>query len=66
MSLGDSMNTKCWILFILCMLCGVIEIILTTLDGNFDVLSVVICSFGILFFILFLIALNQYKKKSDK
>jgi len=66
MFLVNSMNLKCWILFILCMLCGLTEIIITTLKGNYDILSVVVCSLGILFFILFLIAVQQYRKESDK
>lgn len=57
------MNRKCLILFILCLLSGLTQVILTLLESKNYILSVVVCSFGILCFILFLIAMNQYKKE---
>lgn len=60
------MNKKCWILFGLCMFCGVVELVLTIFQVKLDVLSVVVCSLGILFFILFMISLFQFRKESDK
>lgn len=54
------MSKKNILLFSLCMLCGIIEVVITYLiDRNLDVLSVVICSLGILFFILFLISMSK-------
>jgi len=60
------MNKKCWILFSLCLSSGLIELILTFLNGNFDILSVLVCSFGLLFFILFLIEFERYRKNNSK
>lgn len=57
------MNKKCWMLFSLGMVCGLLELILKiVIHKNFDILSVLLCSFGLLFFFLFIIALEQSKK----
>lgn len=60
------MNKKCWILFGLCMLCGIVEFVFTICQIKLDVVSVLICSLGLLFFVLFMISLFQFRKESDK
>lgn len=57
------MNKKCLVLFILCLLSGLIELILTLIESKNYILSVIVCSVGILCFILFLIAMNQSRKE---
>lgn len=57
------MNKKCLVLFILCLLSGLIELILTLMESKNYILSVIVCSVGILCFILFLIAINQSRKE---
>lgn len=57
------MNKKCLVLFILCLLSGLIELILTLMESKNYILSVIVCSVGILCFILFLIAMNQSRKE---
>ena len=57
------MNNKCLVLFILCLLSGLIELILTLMESKNYILSVIVCSVGILCFILFLIAMNQSRKE---
>ena len=46
------MNKKCWILFTLCLLSGLVELMITLFNGNFDILSVLVCSCGLLFYIV--------------
>ena len=58
------MNIKCLVLFVLCLLSGLVELVLTLVESKNYILSVVVCSFGILCFILFLIAVNQERKGS--
>ena len=57
------MNKKCLVLFILWLLSGLIELILTLIESKNYILSVIVCSVGILCFILFLIAMNQSRKE---
>lgn len=60
---GYFMDKKCWILFFLCIFSGFAEVLLKILEiEHMDIISVMICSFGLLCFVLFLIALQQAKK----
>jgi uncharacterized protein with PQ loop repeat len=53
------MSRKSIILFIMGIVCTIIQFCLTKFTANLEVLSVVICSIGILCFILFLIDVNR-------